>query len=181
LIISDRAANVERISKIIRRMDQTTDEEIEVVRLENASAAEVVRVLSALVQNRAEACRHPPVLVADDRTNSIPVTGDKASRLRALIAHLDTPLESGGNTQVIYLRYADSENLASILSGHVSESAATASAEKAAAAGGNGYADVIILPEPDTNALVITAPPKVMRNLQDIISKLDIRRAQVHV
>ncbi|HEX7030545.1 MAG TPA: type II secretion system secretin GspD [Gammaproteobacteria bacterium] len=185
LIISDRAANVERITKIIRRMDQTTDEEIEVVRLENASASEVVRVLSALVQNRAEAGRQPPVLVADDRTNSILVSGDKASRLRlrALIAHLDTPLESGGNTQVIYLRYADAESLATILSGHVTESAASANGggEKTAAAVGGGYADVIILPEPDTNALVVTAPPKVMRTLENIIAKLDIRRAQVHV
>ncbi|HEX7048262.1 MAG TPA: type II secretion system secretin GspD [Gammaproteobacteria bacterium] len=183
LIISDRAANVERLTKIIQRMDQTTDEEIEVVRLENAAASEVVRVLSALVQNSAEAGRQAPVLVADDRTNSILISGDEAARLRlrALIAHLDTPLESGGNTQVIYLRYANAESLATILSGHVTESASGAAGEKPAGATTGGYADVIILPEPDTNALVVTAPPKVMRTLQNIISKLDIRRAQVHV
>lgn len=182
LIISDRAANVLRLVRIIERMDRVTDEEVEVVPLENASASETVRVLSTLIQGRAEAGRQPPTLVADDRTNSILVSGDKASRLRlrALISHLDTPLESGGNTQVIYLRYADSESLANILMGYASEAAGKAQGEGAAPQAA-GYGDVVILPEPDTNALVVTAPPKVMRNLQNIIEKLDIRRAQVHV
>lgn len=182
LIISDRAANVERLIKIIRRMDQTSDDEVEVIPLQNASASETVRVLSALTQGRPEAGRQPPTLVADDRTNSILISGDKSARLRmrGLIAHLDTPLEDGGNTQVIYLSYANAENLATILKGHVTETASTAGAEKNATQNA-GYSDVVILHEPDTNALVITAPPKVMRTLQDIIEKLDIRRAQVHV
>ncbi|HEX6929712.1 MAG TPA: type II secretion system secretin GspD [Gammaproteobacteria bacterium] len=181
LIVSDRAANVERLIRIIRRMDQTSDEEVEVVHLQNASASETVRVLTALTQGNAQTGRPGPTLVADDRTNSILIGGDKSARLRmrALIAHLDTPLESGGNTQVIYLSYASAENLATILKGHVTETA-SATGEKAGTQTG-GYSDVVILHEPDTNALVITAPPKVMRNLQNIIEKLDIRRAQVHV
>lgn len=189
LIVSDRAANVERLIKIIRRMDQTSDEDIEVVPLEHASASETVRVLSALSQGRgAEGGRRPATLVADDRTNSILLGGDKAERMRmrALISHLDTPLESGGNTQVIYLRYANAESLASILKGHVTEAAQKDGAtggggENGGGGPGKGYADVVILHEPDTNALVVTAPPKVMRTLQTIIEKLDIRRAQVHV
>ena len=189
LIISDRAANVERLVRIIRRMDQTSDEEVEVIPLQNASASETVRVLTALTsQGRPEAGRQGPTLVADDRTNSILIGGDKTSRLRmrALISHLDTPLESGGNTQVVYLSYANAENLASILKGHVTETAQREGGQQAAAAAGasgqsQAYADVVILHEPDTNALVITAPPKVMRTLQNIIEKLDIRRAQVHV
>lgn len=182
LIVSDRAANVERLLRIIRRMDQTSDEEIEVVSLQNASASETVRVLTALAQGRTEAGRSGPTLVADDRTNSILIGGDKAARMRmrGLIAHLDTPLESGGNTQVIYLSYANAENLATILKGHVTETAQTEGAQKAPAQS-QGYTDVVILHEPDTNALVVTAPPKVMRTLQNIIQKLDIRRAQVHV
>lgn len=188
LIISDRAANVERLTRIIQRMDQVSDDEVEVVPLQNASASETVRVLTALNQGRQEAGRQPPVLVADDRTNSILIGGDKTARLRlrGLIAHLDTPLEAGGNTQVVYLHYANAENLANILKGHVTETAQVeqAGGEGGARAGGGGnggYSDVVILHEADTNALVITAPPKVMRTLQNIIDKLDIRRAQVHV
>lgn len=197
LIVSDRAANVERLLKIIRRMDQTSDEDIEVLPLEHASASEVVRVLSALSQARGtEGGRRAATLVADDRTNSVLIGGDQAERMRmrGLIAHLDTPLESGGNTQVIYLRYANAESLANVLKGHVTETAQRGQqrggiagggggGERAGGGGGStqGYNDVVILHEPDTNALIVTAPPKAMRNLQNIIEKLDIRRAQVHV
>ncbi len=55
--------------------------------------------------------------MADDRTNSVLLSGEASQRLRmrALIAHLDTPLESGGDTQVRYLRYADAEKIAAKL------------------------------------------------------------------
>lgn len=183
IIISDRAANVSRLIEIIRRVDQASDAEVEIIPLQHASASETVRVLTALSQNvQREAGSQPPTMVADDRTNSILISGDKSDRLRlrALITHLDTPLESGGNTQVVYLRYANAESLANILKGHVTETASKEGGEKAAT-DARGYSDVIILHEPDTNALVITAPQKVMRTLQNIIEKLDIRRAQVHV
>ena len=35
--------------------------------------------------------------------------------------------------------------------------------------------------EPETNALVVTAPPKIMRSVMAIVDRLDIRRAQVLV
>lgn len=183
LIMSDRAGNIARLVDIIRRVDQSSDDEIEIIPLQNASASETVRVLSALMQSANRDPATPaPTLVADDRTNSILIGGDSASRLRlrTLVTHLDTPLEAGGNTQVIYLSYANAENLATILKGHVSETASQQGGDKAAA-NSDGYSNVIILHEPDTNALVVTAPQKVMRNLQNIIEKLDIRRAQVHV
>ena len=50
LIISDRSNNVARMVSIIRRIDQSNDDDIEVVPLTNASAAEVVRVLTSLTQ-----------------------------------------------------------------------------------------------------------------------------------
>ena len=83
LIISDRAANVERMIRIIRRIDQSTDEDIEVVPLSNASATEVVRVLTALTQApRADGVPVTTSLVADSRTNSVLIGGDKSERLR---------------------------------------------------------------------------------------------------
>lgn len=48
LIISDRANNVNRMIRIIRRIDQAGDEEIDVIPLEHASAADVVRVVNIL-------------------------------------------------------------------------------------------------------------------------------------
>ena len=187
LIISDRAANVDRMLRIIRRIDQAGDEEIEVIRLEHASASDVVRVVTSLTQaaTRAEGAGSALGLVADERTNSVLISGDRASRLRirALITHLDTPLEQGGNTQVIYLNYADAEDLASRLNDQASNiTGQTQAGQQAAPTGGARRQDGIsIWAEPATNALVITAPPEAMRVLKSVIAQLDIRRAQVLV
>jgi len=186
LIISDRAANVDRMVKIVRRIDLAGDEEIEVIRLEHASAGDVVRVVTTLTQsaNRAEGGTSTLGIVADERTNSVLLSGDRASRLRlrALITHLDTPLEQGGNTQVIYLNYADAEDLASRLSDQASQITGQAQAGQQGAPTGSARRDgITIWADPATNALVVTAPPEAMRVLKSVISQLDIRRAQVLV
>ena len=182
LIISDRAANVSRMISIIRRIDQSNDEDIEVVRLEHASAGEIVRIMQALTQTpRADGVPVSTSLVADARTNSVLIGGDKSERLRlrALIAHLDTPLEDGGDTQVRYLRYADAEELATKLQTHF-QTQVQAAAGQAGAAG--AQADVVsVWADTQTNAIIINAPPKMMRSLMQIVDKLDIRRAQVLV
>src|ERR1700691_6093908 len=48
LIISDRASNVNRIVRIVERMDESGDDPVEVIALHNASAADVVRVINSL-------------------------------------------------------------------------------------------------------------------------------------
>ncbi len=180
LIISDRANNVKRMINIIRRIDLSTDDDIEVVPLEHASSAEIVRVLTALTQApRADGMPVTTSLVADARTNSILIGGDKSGRLRlrALIAHLDTPLEDGGSTRVRYLRYADAENLATKLQTHFTQQA-TAGAGTTGAVSSD---QVSVWADPQTNAIIVNAPPKMMRSLMSIVDKLDIRRAQVLV
>lgn len=186
LIISDRAANVSRLLRIINRIDHGADAEIEVLPLEHASASDVVRVVTALQQATSGGETGKPLgLVADDRTNSVLISGDEMARLRlrVLISHLDTPLEDGGNTQVIYLRYADAEDLATRLREQVSAITTVSGSD-----GGvqnqtvrGGREDAVIWADPGTNALVITAPAEIMRSLRMVIDKLDIRRAQVLV
>ena len=186
LIISDRAANVNRLMRIIQRIDTGADADIEVIPLQHASAGDVVRVVSALQQAAAGGETGKPLgLVADDRTNSVLISGDELARLRlrALISHLDTPLEDGGNTQVIYLRYADAEDLATRLREQVQAVPAAAGGGQPGQPGSSAARQegVVIWADPGTNALVITAPAEVMRSLRMVIDKLDIRRAQVLV
>ena len=183
LIISDRAANVARIVAIIRRIDQASDEDIEVVPLQHASAGELVRILTALTQTpRSDGAPVTTSLVADARTNSVLIGGDKTERLRmrTLIAHLDTPLDEGGDTQVRYLRYADAEELATKLQQHASGQAQSATGGQPAAAAAS-LDKVSVWADTQTNALIVNAPPKMMRSLMQIVDKLDIRRAQVLV
>ena len=187
LIISDHANNVSRLLRIIERIDQGTDEEIEVIRLEHASAAEIVRVVNTLNQSAAgaDAGASGVKLIADERTNSVLISGEKSQRLRlrTLVAHLDTPLERGGGTVVRYLKYSDAEKLAKSLKDQVQSANAATGTAGAAAGGAQAQADksTTIWADPATNALVITAPPKLMRQLNDVIDRLDIRRPQVLV
>ena len=188
LILSDRASNVNRLVRIIQRMDESGDEPIEVIALHNASAADIVRVVNSLNQGQgAEGAGAAAKIVADDRTNSILLTGEKSQRLRlkALIVNMDTPLTTGGDTQVRYLRYADAEKIADKLKGQATASAKAQGGPPAAPTGGGGTsnvdASVTIWADVATNALIITAPPKIMKSLMAVIDKLDIRRAQVHV
>jgi len=44
---------------------------------------------------------------------------------------------------------------------------------------GGGDKSVTIWAEPQTNALIVSAPPKMMRTVMSIVDRLDIRRAQV--
>ncbi len=185
LIISDRARNVERLVNIIRRIDKDSDTEIEVIRLEHASAAEVVRILTAIARGRAGQGKTPAQaaqsLVADERTNSVLLGGDRTNRLRlrAIISHLDTPLERGGNTKVIYLKYAKATELVDVLQSVGKTQSEEVKGKQAAAKNIDKQLD--IQADESTNALVITAPPDLMMSLESVIRQLDIRRQQVLV
>ncbi|MET0657405.1 MAG: type II secretion system secretin GspD [Steroidobacteraceae bacterium] len=190
LIISDRASNVARIMRIVQRLDQSGDDDIDIVTLQNASAGEIVRVVNSLYTGttQQENAALGVKLVADDRTNSVLITGEKAARLRlkTLVTHLDTPLEAGGDTSVRYLNYADAEAIAGKLKEQIQGiTQATATTGGAAPAGGGGAQSAdrstTIWADPQTNALIITAPPKIMKRIMSIVDKLDIRRAQVQV
>jgi general secretion pathway protein D len=188
LIISDRASNVNRMMRIIRRIDQVGSQDVEIVPLQNASASEVVRVVNSLYQGAAATEGVAVKVVADERSNSVLLGGEQSARLRlrAVIAHLDTPLEAGGDTRVRYLHYANAEKIAPKLKEQI-----TGIAQAAPGAGGAGGAQgspqalaekgAMVWADPTNNALVITAPPKIMRAVMDIVDKLDIRRPQVLV
>jgi general secretion pathway protein D len=152
-----------------------------VIRLENASADEVVRMLGSLNQAAQAAGGAPPVqVIADTRTNSVLLSGASAIRLqyRALITHLDTPSAQGGDTRVRYLNYADAEDLATKLQAQFAGATATA----AEGAGGTpGAGPVSIWADSGTNALVINAPERVRQDMLAVINQIDIPRLQVQV
>ena len=177
LVISDSAGNIQRLVKIIRRIDQASGDEIEVLKLEHASASEVVRIITSLKPTDPKSPDQVKI-VADERSNSVLISGDKSGRLRlrTLITHLDTPVEVGGNTHVIYLKNAVAKNLVPVLTG-VSQSVTAGKAGQKQAGSGK----ITIQADENTNALVINAPPDVFRSLRSVVRKLDVRRAQVLV
>jgi general secretion pathway protein D len=186
LVITDHASNVNRMIRIIRRIDQVGNQDPEIVPLQNASAAEIVRVVNSLYQGAAAEGSTVKV-VADERSNTVLIGGQEAQRLRirALIAHLDTPLGGGGDTRVRYLHYANAEKLAPKLKEQITGIAQAAGPGGASPAAANpqlaAEKNAMVWADPQNNALIITAPPKIMRAVMDIVDKLDIRRPQVLV
>src|ERR1700722_638425 len=105
LILSDHASNVSRIMRVIERIDQVGNPDYDVITLRSATAADTARVLNSLLAQSGESSGTVKI-VADDRSNSILLSGDETTRLRVktLVAHLDTPINAGSETQVRYLR-----------------------------------------------------------------------------
>lgn len=185
MMITGRAAVVNRLAEIIERVDQAGDEEVEVIKLKYASASEMVRIIDSINNNQAKQtanARSGPRIVADDRTNSVIISGDNKSRKRLvnLIERMDQELESTGNTRVIFLNYAKAEDLVKVLQG-ASASLQSESQGSAQQRRSGNNRDISIDAHEDSNSLVITAEPDMMRSLEGIIRQLDVRRAQVQV
>jgi len=184
MMLTGRAAVVNRLVEIIERVDKAGDEEVEIIKLKYASATELVRIIDSVNKSQGKSNtggKSDPRVVADDRTNSIIVSGDVKARKRLinLVERMDSELETSGNTRVIFLNYAKSEDLVKVLQG---VSASIQAEEKGATKGRQtSRSDISIESHEDSNALVITAEPDMMRSLEDVIRQLDVRRAQVLV
>ena len=181
IVVTDRASNVEKIVQIVGRIDGANETEIEVVPLQHASAAEVVRVLSSLVDDaaKAEGVATKPKLSADERTNTVLIRGDKPQRahLKQLVLNLDTPKATGGNTHVINLRFANAKDMVAVLEGVVKSVDQGGDKGQPSPAG----LKTTIQADSSVNALIITAPPDLLATLRKVIGELDVRRRQVLV
>src|ERR1700733_799545 len=134
LIISDRASNVNRMMRIIARIDEVGNPDVDVITLRSATAADTAKVLNSLLAQTGESGGNLKI-VADDRSNSILLSGDDNVRLRvrALVTHLDTPVDTGSETQVRYLRFSDAEDLATRLKEQMSGTSSGGSSSAMAA------------------------------------------------
>ncbi len=122
LILSGRAANIRRLSQIIKQVDSSNANGIDIVPLKYALAMDVANTLKDLVKSPSGSpMRAPTMLAADDRSNSILLSGSKTERirLRVLISKMDRVGKYGknSNTQVVYLNYLRAEDLVPILAG----------------------------------------------------------------
>jgi len=189
LIASDNAKNLDRLRKIVRRIDKDNNRAIEIIRLQHASAAELLQLLSPTLKSEQKKGRISPAnrlkIIADERTNSLLLSGNHKRRLeiRALISHLDTPSEQIGDIEVIYLHYAIASELVPILQklGNQLALSDTERQKSAHKKSSSQKPSFIIEADDNMNAVVIQAPPKRIAAIKSVIHQLDIRRAQVLV
>ncbi|MCW5592476.1 MAG: type II secretion system secretin GspD, partial [Burkholderiales bacterium] len=207
IVITDYAENVKRIESIIRSIDQPSGGDVQVLRLEHASAIDVAQTIKGVMPETAPSPGSPgaqpkAALSTDPRTNSLLVRGDNPAlitRIKSLAASLDVPGAGAGNIHVVYLRNAEAAKIAETLRGLISgaessRAAATSAAPSTTTATQPGTQPAtatasaapaapasIIQAYTPTNSLIITAPEPTYRALRTVIDKLDARRAQVFV
>ena len=175
LIIADRAGNVKKLTAIINELDKTPGETYEIIKLSYSSSKEVSKIIDKIFnENSGGMNPNQFTSYSIDRINSILLVGDIpiVNRMKNLIQNLDTEQTSSSTLKVKYLKYADAKSLEKILK-NLSENLS----------GDKSKSKIItsIEAHEGTNSLVISADPEVMMALEDVISNLDIKRAQVLV
>lgn len=163
LILSDRGQNFRRIEALIQRLDQPRDEPIQMIRLRNANAAEVAQVIQSM-----EILPRGAALSVDRRSNALVVSGSDELRekIRVLASRLDTQQNNVAST-AISLNYADAVNMADVVLRAINSD--------------GDQTPVRIVPEPQTNTMLITAPQDRMQDILQMVRYLDQRPRQVLV
>lgn len=172
IVISDSANNIARLVELVHRLDTPGDGNIDMVQLKNASAKDLAQTLSSLNRTKKTLSQ---VVVADIRSNSLLIGGDPKTRmnLKALILKLDSEVNTLRNTNVIYLNYAKAADIASILN----EIVKMTGNKK----GVNQNNEIFISADENSNAIVVMSSYAKFTELRDVVTKLDIPRAQVHI
>ncbi|MFY0701175.1 MAG: type II secretion system secretin GspD [Bermanella sp.] len=183
LIVTDHASNVRRLEKIIERLDGSGVSELEVVQLEEAWVGDIVDILTSLDPEKvsqggktkeASGVAGRIRVVADERANRLIIRGEKSARekVKNLIISLDKPSKFSGKASVLRLQHADAKEMADLLKNLMGD----VKDEKGKSQATNG---VSIHADTGLNALVVRAEPSTMSEIKEIVSQLDIRRAQV--
>lgn len=167
LILSDRGQNQARIEALIRRLDQPQEDPVEILRLRNANAPEVLQVIQAM-----NIIPEGASVSADRRSNALLISGPESLRnqVRTLAARLDTQ-QNNTVSHAIGLNYAEASAMADVvlrsLQNQVQE--------------GQPQGEIRIVPEPQTNTLLVTAPQEQMDDIIAMVRYLDRRPSQVLV
>lgn len=183
LLMTGRAAIIKRLMEIVERVDNVGNRSIVTIPLAYASAADVVKMVTELTKDTNKPAMPSWMtanLVADERTNSVLIIGEPGSRQRivTMVKQLDQKQEVQGNTRVIYLKYAKAKDLMEVLTGVSNSIENEQKKSKSAEAFRKG---VTIKSHEQTNSLILTGAPDAIRDLENVIAQLDIRRPQVLV
>lgn len=167
LILSDRGQNQARIEALIRRLDQPQEEPVEILRLRNANAPEVLQVIQAMniIPDGAS-------VTADRRSNALLISGPESLRnqVRTLAARLDTQ-QNNTVSHAIGLNYAEAAAMADVVLRSLQNQVQD----------GQPQGEIRIVPEPQTNTLLVTAPQEQMDDIIAMVRYLDRRPSQVLV
>ncbi|MGZ5102311.1 MAG: type II secretion system secretin GspD, partial [Usitatibacter sp.] len=206
IVITDYAENVRRIQRIIDSIDRPSGADVQIIRLQNASAIDIGQMLQRVVPETNVPANAPgttpkAAVAIDTRTNSLIVRAENPvlmARIKTLALGLDTPGAGNANIYTVFLRNAEAVRIAETLRGLLSGSESSRSTASTATPAGNAAMQTTASPSsggagpaaapssviqayPPTNSIIITASEPVYRSLRTVIDSLDQRRKQVYV
>ena len=171
IIIVDRSSNVQRINDLIKDLDKNNAAKISIIKLKNLSSIEAVRILDKLkAQNNPTINKF--IAIPFNPSNSVIVSANEyvTNNINETLKSLDEDVKTDDSIDVVYLKYAKSADIAAILnsvsSGFIPD---------------NDGAKTVITHHEKTNSLIISSAEANLATIRNIISQLDIRRAQVLV
>jgi general secretion pathway protein D len=171
ILIVDRVSNVERINKLISDLDKNNTAKISITKLSNLSSIEAVRILDKLkAQNNPTINKF--VAIPFSPSNSIIISANDfvTANINQTLKSLDRDIKSDDSIDVVYLKYAKSGDIAAILNSVSSGFIPDADGAK-----------TVITHHEKTNSLIISSAESNLATIRNVISQLDIRRAQVLV
>ena len=176
IIIADYVGNLSRIKSILLELDKNPADTFVLIPLDHTSANEVARILGSMWRGDNQMSKSFSA-IAVERSNSILLRGQIGviEQIKRVISRLDSNSSQSSNLKVIYLKYAKAEDLTGIL-----EKVAESLKEEIPSESSKKNKTSIGFHN-DTNALIISAQPDILKSLESVISQLDIRRAQVLV
>ena len=177
IILADYVGNIERIKNLLLNLDKNPGDTFELVELKNTSSNEITRILNSSYKSSNDTKRNFSIQSVDS-SNSVLLRGQSGvlDQIKEVISKLDSSTPKNSNLRVIYLKYANAEEIASILK-EISDTLET----EGVSTGSVRKKNTNISFHKETNALIISAQPDILESLQSVISQLDIRRAQVLV
>ncbi|CAM3634323.1 type II secretion system secretin GspD [Parendozoicomonas haliclonae] len=202
VVISDQKDNVDRITRLVRELDQASDNDYEVISLEHAWVGDVAKIIQDTLATAKGQLPSGMQVIADERSNRLVIKGNanKRARVRKLVNTLDKEGIRKSSTRVIFLRHADAQNLADMLNeasqtiqddspdgkanaspNSKSRSTSSRTPQTSSKSGKkSGLANgTFIRADETTNALVMIADPDTLTELEGLVRQLDIRRSQV--
>jgi len=171
ILIVDRSSNVERIKNLLQDLDKNNTAKISIIELKRLSATEAVRILDRLrAQNNPAISRF--IAIPFTPSNSVILSANEfiTINIKDTLKQLDDDVKTDNSIEVVYLKFAKAQEVASILSSFSSRFKNS-----------DDKVQTIITHHEKTNSLVISSDQKNINNIKNLISKIDIRRAQVLV
>ncbi len=207
LLVTDTAENLRNIERIIASIDKPRDGFMRRYEVRHGTAADLAVMVDRLVNSgqvrgSADYAHSRITLMPESRTNALIIHAFDESRLGfaySVAEQMDLPARNPANIHVVYLKHADAMSLAATLQSLFrtgsqtprpivdQKSAATATTTATptplAQMSGNtaGQEGVIVRADNGLNALIIVAPEPLFMQMRQVISELDVRRAQVYI